>query len=74
MYFWPAAREALTDGGDLANRAQAQEHEAKAVLDQLDKLAPEDAEFEALLAQCHEMLTKLSGTEQAGPAAVSRRA
>jgi hypothetical protein len=39
MYFWPAVRGALTDGDDLA---QAQEQEAKTVLDRLDKLAPED--------------------------------
>ena len=51
MYFWPAVREALTDGTDLANQAQDQEQEGKVVLDRLDKLAPEDDEFEALLAQ-----------------------
>jgi hemerythrin-like domain-containing protein len=51
MYFWPAVREALTDGTDLANQAQDQEQEGKVVLDRLDKLAPEDEEFEALLAQ-----------------------
>ncbi len=51
MYFWPAVRDALTDGDALADRAQAQEQEAKGVLDRLDKLAPEDGEFEALLAQ-----------------------
>ena len=51
MYFWPAVGDALTDGDDLANQAQDQEQEAKAVLGRLDKLAPEDGEFEALLAQ-----------------------
>ncbi len=51
MYFWPAVREAVTDGTDLANQAQDQEQEGKVVLARLDKLAPEDAEFEALLAQ-----------------------
>jgi hemerythrin-like domain-containing protein len=51
MYFWPAVRDALIDGDGLADRAQAQEQEAKAVLDRLDKLAPEDEEFETLLAQ-----------------------
>jgi len=51
MYFWPAVREALTDGTDLANQAQDQEQEGKVVLDRLDKLAPEDEEFEVLLAQ-----------------------
>jgi hemerythrin-like domain-containing protein len=51
MYFWPAVRDALTDGTDLANQAQGQEQEGKEVLDQLDKLAPEDEKFEALLAE-----------------------
>ena len=51
MYFWPAVREALTDGTDLANQALDQEQEGKAVLDRLDKLAPEDGEFEGLLAE-----------------------
>ena len=51
MYFWPAVREHLEDGGDLANQAQQQEQEGKEVLDRLDKLGAEDAEFERLLAQ-----------------------
>ncbi|HEX9040874.1 MAG TPA: hemerythrin domain-containing protein [Trebonia sp.] len=51
MYFWPTVREALTDGTDLANQAQDQEQEGKVVLDRLDKLSPEDEEFEGLLAQ-----------------------
>lgn len=51
MYFWPAVREALTDGDDLANQAQQQEQEGKEVLDKLDKADAEDAEFEELLAQ-----------------------
>jgi len=51
MYFWPAVRESLTDGDDLASQAQQQEQEGKEVLDKLDKAAAEDAEFEKLLAQ-----------------------
>ena len=51
MYFWPAVREHLNDGDDLANQAQQQEQEGKEVLDKLDKAAAEDAEFEKLLAQ-----------------------
>jgi hypothetical protein len=50
MYFWPAVRSHLTDGTDLANQAQGQEQEGKEVLAKLDKLAPEDEEFEAQLA------------------------
>ena len=51
MYFWPAVREHLPDGDDLANQAQGQEQEGKAILDRLDKLAPDNEEFEAQLAQ-----------------------
>jgi hemerythrin-like domain-containing protein len=51
MYFWPAVRKHLTDGNDLANQAQEQEQEGKTVLNRLDKLAPEDREFEVQLSQ-----------------------
>jgi hemerythrin-like domain-containing protein len=51
MYFWPAVRRHLTDGDDLANQAQDQEHEGKVVLDRLDKLAPADEEFETRLTE-----------------------
>jgi hemerythrin-like domain-containing protein len=51
MYFWPAVRKHLDGGDDLASRAQDQEQEGKVILDRLDKLAPEDEEFEALLTQ-----------------------
>ena len=37
MYFWPAVRDALTNGDSLADQAEAQEQEAKSVLDRLDK-------------------------------------
>jgi hemerythrin-like domain-containing protein len=51
MYFWPAVRKALVDGDNLADQAQAQEQEGKVVLDRLDKLAPEDDEFESRLTE-----------------------
>ena len=51
MYFWPMVRDRLPDGDDLANQALAQEQEGKEVLHRLDKLAPEDTEFENLLAR-----------------------
>jgi len=51
MYFWPAVRRHLEDGDDLANQAQDQEQQGKVILDKLDKLAPEDDEFEAQLVQ-----------------------
>jgi hemerythrin-like domain-containing protein len=51
MYFWPAVRSHVTDGTDLANQAQEQEQEGKEVLAKLDKLTPEDEEFEARLSE-----------------------
>jgi hemerythrin-like domain-containing protein len=51
MYFWPAVREHVTDGTDLANQAQGQKQDGKALLDRLDKLAPQDEEFEAQLTR-----------------------
>ena len=49
MYFWPAVRDHLPDGGRLADQATGQEQEAKEVLAKLDKLDAGDAEFEKLL-------------------------
>ncbi|HUN32003.1 MAG TPA: hemerythrin domain-containing protein [Trebonia sp.] len=51
MYFWPAVIERLEDGTDLANQALDQEQMGKAVLDRLDKLEPQDEEFEIQLAE-----------------------
>jgi hemerythrin-like domain-containing protein len=51
MYFWPAVREHLEDGDDLANEAQQQEQEGKDILNQLDKANAEDTDFERLLAK-----------------------
>jgi hypothetical protein len=49
MYFWPVVRDHLADGDTLADRATAQEQEAKEMLAELDKLDAGDAEFEELL-------------------------
>jgi hemerythrin-like domain-containing protein len=51
MHFWPTVRDRLTDGDDLANQAIDQEQEGKEVLDRLDKLDADSAEFEGQLAQ-----------------------
>src|SRR5258708_16427559 len=51
MYFWPAVREHLAGGDELADTAIAQEQEGKEVLDKLDKLDAGDPEFEKLLAE-----------------------
>jgi hemerythrin-like domain-containing protein len=50
MYFWPAVRETLTDGDELADTAIGQEQEGKEVLAKLDKLDAGTPEFEKLLA------------------------
>jgi hemerythrin superfamily protein len=51
MYFWPAVREHLPNGDELADTAIAQEDEGKEVLDKLDKLDAGNPEFENLLAE-----------------------
>ena len=51
MYFWPAVRDRLESGSTLADQATGQEQDAKQVLASLDKLGPDDAEFEKLLAK-----------------------
>lgn len=50
MYFWPAVREHLPNGDELAETALGQEQEGKEVLDKLDKLDAGTPEFEKLLA------------------------
>jgi hypothetical protein len=50
MYFWPAVRQNLAGGDQLADTAIAQEQEGKEVLDKLDKLDAGHPEFEKLLA------------------------
>ena len=51
MYFWPAVREHLPTGDELADTAIGQEGEGKEVLDKLGKLDAGDPEFEKLLAE-----------------------
>ena len=48
-YFWPAVRDVLPDGNQLADHGISQEQDAKIVLDQLDKLEPGEREFEELV-------------------------
>jgi hemerythrin-like domain-containing protein len=49
MYFWPAVRDRVADGDELADTAIAQEQDGKEVLDRLDKLDPDQPEFEQLV-------------------------
>jgi hemerythrin-like domain-containing protein len=51
MYFWPAVREHLAGGDELADTAIAQEQEGKEVLDKLGKLDAGHPEFEKLLTE-----------------------
>jgi hemerythrin-like domain-containing protein len=51
QYFWPAVRNQLGNGNQLAGQAIAQETEAKEVLDKIDKLDAGDAEFDQLIAE-----------------------
>ncbi|MBV9446479.1 MAG: hemerythrin domain-containing protein [Streptosporangiaceae bacterium] len=51
MYFWPAVREHVPDGDQLADEAIEQEQEGKEVLNSLDKLNASDLEFENLLGK-----------------------
>ncbi len=51
MYFWPAVRQHLPNGDELADTALGQEQEGKEVLAKLDKLDAGDPEFEKLLAE-----------------------
>jgi len=51
MYFWPAVRDRLESGDTLADEATGQEQDAKQVLASLDKLGPDDGEFEQLLGK-----------------------
>lgn len=50
QYFWPAVRQHVADGDDLADRAIAQESQAKEVLAKLDKLTAADPDFDRLTA------------------------
>jgi hemerythrin-like domain-containing protein len=49
MYFWPAVRDRLPNGDELADTATGQEQEGKEVLDRLDKLNADQPEFEELV-------------------------
>lgn len=51
QYFWPAVRDKLANGDELAAKAIEQESEGKKVLDRLRKAAPDKHEFDALVTQ-----------------------
>ena len=49
MYFWPAVRDRLPNGDELADTATGQEQKGKEILDRLDKLNVDQPEFEELV-------------------------
>jgi hemerythrin-like domain-containing protein len=51
MFVWPAVREKVPGGDQLADRALAQEQGSEETLSKLDKSDPGDPEFEKLLAE-----------------------
>lgn len=51
QYFWPAVRKELELGAQLAERALAQEQQAKEVLERLEAMGPGTPGFSAQLAE-----------------------
>ena len=51
QYFWPSVQHWLDEGKHLAAPALEQEQSAKPVLQQLEKLSPEDPQFEQLVSR-----------------------
>ena len=49
QFFWPAVRDALEDGDDLADQAIAQEEAGKSLLQRLEDAEPGDPEYHAAL-------------------------
>lgn len=49
QYFWPAVRQALDDGDELADRAVEQEQEGKHLLQQLENSEPGRPEYQEAL-------------------------
>lgn len=50
-YFWPAVRDALPDGNELADRAIEQEDAAKHLLHDLDRASADHADFEKMVSK-----------------------
>ena len=49
IYLWPAVRDKLSDGDQLADTATGQEQEGKEVLAELDELEADEPESEELV-------------------------
>lgn len=51
QYFWPAVRELVGEGDNLADEAIAQESKAKEALARIDKLDATDPDFDELISE-----------------------
>jgi hemerythrin-like domain-containing protein len=51
QFFWPAVRDALDDGDDLADEAIAQEQEGKKLLQRLENGEPGDPDYQQALQE-----------------------
>lgn len=56
--FWPAVRELIDGGGELADRALAQEQEGKDLLQKLSEVGGRDERFDELVEQLLDALRK----------------
>ena len=56
--FWPLVRDRLPDGGDLAQRAERQEHEAEGLLARIESADPATPEFDELVKTLTSALRK----------------
>jgi len=56
--FWPLVRDRLPNGGDLAQRAEQQEHEAEGLLAQIESADPATPEFDELVRTLTSALRK----------------
>jgi hypothetical protein len=51
QHFWPALRNLGADGERIADEALEQEKTGESILDELDKLSPDNEEFDLMLAR-----------------------
>lgn len=64
MHLWPTVRDALPNGSVLADRALAQEQDGKEALAKLEKMSPDNLDFEGLLTSTRQDLLEHIRTEE----------
>jgi len=57
-HFWPAVRDGVPNGAELAEQAQQQEQEGKDLLHALESVPPDDDKFDELVEQLNDALRK----------------